>query len=110
MTRRECLALTAAPVALAADAPNFDQFLDSFTAEWMRANPEAATSSRFFPPAEQDALDAKLSPPSAIKGPQQIARAKAGLAALNKFEPRTLNPVQRLWWIPSGTPGPPGGG
>lgn len=100
MTRRELIALSptapllAAPLLAAPD--NFDQFLDSFTADWMRAHPESATSARFFPAAEQDLLDAKLSPPSAEEGPAQIARAKTGLAALRKFDPQKLTPVQRL--------------
>ncbi len=95
MTRRELLA--ASPAApLAGQTQTIDQFFDSFTAEWMRANPESATSARFFPPAEQDLLDAKLSPPSAEEGPAQVARAKAGLAALGKFDEKALTPVQRL--------------
>lgn len=98
MTRRELLALSAsasvtAPLLAAA---NIDEFFDSFTAGWMRASPERATATRFFPPAEQDVLDAKLSPPSAEAGPAQIARAKAGLAALKKFDRQQLTPIQRL--------------
>ncbi len=93
MTRRELL-LT--PAALAAQSPSIDQFFENITAEWMRAQPEFATSARFFPPAEQDVLDAKLSPPSVERAHARIARARDGLKALAKFDRRTLTPSQRL--------------
>ncbi|MBY0508070.1 MAG: DUF885 domain-containing protein [Bryobacteraceae bacterium] len=94
MNRREFVAL--APAGLLAQTPTLDQFFDNFTADWMRANPEQATSARFFPAAEQDVLDAKLSPASAIEGPARVARAKQGLAGLAKFDRAKLTPAQRL--------------
>jgi uncharacterized protein (DUF885 family) len=94
MTRRELIAL--APVALAAQGRNIDQFFDTVTADWMRASPEYATSTRFFPPAEQDVLDGKLSPPSVERTASRISRAKDILKALAKFDRQTLTPQQRL--------------
>jgi len=94
MTRREVIAL--APTLLAAQTPTLDQFFDTFTADWMRANPEQATAARFFPAAEQDVLDGKLSGPSAQEGPARVARAKQGLTSLAKFDRTKLTPAQRL--------------
>jgi uncharacterized protein (DUF885 family) len=96
MTRREWIALSAAPLAQAADSPSIDQFLESFAADWMRADPPRATGARYFPPAEQDVLDGKLAPPSAEALPTRLARAKQGLAALSKFDRSQLSASQLI--------------
>ncbi len=97
MTRRQWIALSAAaPLTHAADSPNIDQFFETFAAEWMRADPPRATRSRYFPPAEQDVLDGKLAPPSFEAQPARLARARKGLAALNKFDRSQLSAAQRI--------------
>src|SRR5579883_540651 len=97
MTLREWLAYLAAAAPLAA-APNadIDRFFDDFLAEWVRAEPEMATSMRLFTGDEQAALDAKLSDISDAAAHTRINRAKAGLAKLRTFNRATLTPAQKL--------------
>ncbi len=96
MTRRELLA--AAPTALAAQ-PNqtLHQLFDSLTTEWMRLNPESSTETRFFPPAEQDVHDGKLSPPSAQADPARLALARRGLAQLARFDLNRVSAAERVY-------------
>lgn len=95
MTRRELVALAAA-APCRAQAQTIDQYFEAFTAEWMRADPESSTIDRYFPAAEQDILDGKLSRPSAEDGPARIALARKGLAGLAKFDRGTLTAAQRV--------------
>ena len=95
MTRREWLAtLAAAPMAHAAE--NIDQFFDSFLNAWMKHEPEMATTMRFFPGAEQEAMDASLSDATDEAAHARIGRARDGLATLRRFDRATLTPEQRL--------------
>ena len=95
MTRRELLALTAAAPLLAAPSP-IDKFFDDFFEAWVRADPEAASSMRIFPAAEQERLDAHLSDASDQALHARIARARDGLATLRRFDRATLTPGQLL--------------
>src|SRR5207248_9037141 len=61
MTRRAWLALAAAAPLPAANTPDIDRFFDDFLTRWVRADPEMATTLRFFTGAEQDRLDGQLS-------------------------------------------------
>ncbi len=93
MTRRDLLAaLAAAPLVNAAS--DIDRFFDEFLTEWMRHEPEASTTMRFFPAAEQEQMDAKLSDDSEEASHARIARARQGLAALAKFDRKTMTPAQ----------------
>jgi uncharacterized protein (DUF885 family) len=87
-----CL-LTAAP-APAADA-TVDDFFNSFTAEWVRGNPNLATSARYFAGAEEDALEQQLTPVSNAYQRNRIQLARKGLAELKKFARAKMTPVQR---------------
>jgi uncharacterized protein (DUF885 family) len=111
-----CIAIRAAPaaevtaVAVGGAVPGtaaqraFDAFTDAFAAEWMRANPSAATAQQYFSGAEQDALDRELSATDAQFGMpldaaalgEFIARARRGLDQLHAFPPQDLTPVQRV--------------
>jgi uncharacterized protein (DUF885 family) len=95
MTRRESIALfAAAPMVRAAES--IDAFFESFLKSWMKHEPEMSTSMRFFPAAEQDEMDAKLSDVTDEAAHARIGRAHAGLAALRRFDRAALTPEQRL--------------
>jgi uncharacterized protein (DUF885 family) len=81
---------------------HFDTWAETFSAEWVRANPLAATVTQYFDGAEQDALDRKLAPGGAYGETigLESARAKAvlarrGLAELAAFPRRDLAAGQR---------------
>jgi uncharacterized protein (DUF885 family) len=88
------LCLIAAPL-FAADAA-FDRFIDQFTAEWVRSDPQAATQQQYFAGAEQDALDRKLTPITPAFRAARVARAAEGLNALKRFDPANLDANQRI--------------
>ncbi len=88
------LAITAL-AATAADK-NFDTWADALTAETMRASPTGATSAQFFSGAEQDALDRQLTPITKSYRAQRVAKAKAALAELAKFNRAQLDAEQSI--------------
>ncbi|HVT74011.1 MAG TPA: DUF885 domain-containing protein [Lacunisphaera sp.] len=95
------LAQPAAPaplpsVDLITTQPDFDQWVDTFCDEWMRANPTLATQAQYFTGATQDALDRKLT--SIAKGARadRVAIARRGLADLARFDSRRLTAEQRI--------------
>jgi hypothetical protein len=51
------VALSVAAVALLAQTPSVDDLFRDFSAEWIRRNPNLATSTRYFTGAEQVPLD-----------------------------------------------------
>lgn len=93
----------AAPSSSRTDA-SFDMFVDRLAADWMRANPAAATSQQYFSGAEQDSLDRQLTaqdsqygmPLGASELAAYVARARAGLQGVKNFKPDKLSPVQRV--------------
>ncbi len=95
MTRREWLAL-AASAPLAAQQNNIDQFFENFLLDWVRADPEMASNMRLLPQEEQERLDGQLSDLSDEAAHARIARAKAGLQSLAKFDRNKLTPAQRF--------------
>jgi uncharacterized protein (DUF885 family) len=108
-------AATAAPAAITPPAAalrkpatavqqSFDAFTDALAADWMRANPTAATSQQYFSGAEQDALDRELTaedpqfgmPLNAAALSAFISRAQRGLDRLRGYSLQDLTPVQRV--------------
>ena len=87
--------LAAAVSPLFAADPGFDRWIDAFSAEWMRANPTAATSTQYFTGAEQDVLDRQLTPFTAEARAARVARARRGLDSLAKFDRTALDAGQR---------------
>ncbi len=73
----------------------FDTWSDRFAADWVRANPQLATSTQYFDGAEQDALDRQLTPLTAAHRKKMIALAQAGVARLDKFLAGPLGEEQR---------------
>ncbi len=76
--------------------PAFDQWADALTVETMRATPTGATAAQFFSGAEQDALDRQLTPITKAYRAARIAKAKAALAELAKFDRARLDAEQRI--------------
>jgi uncharacterized protein (DUF885 family) len=86
-----------AAAAAPAVKPNkaFDAWADRFAEDWVRANPQEATSTQYFTGAEQDALDRQLTPLTRAQRQQRIALAKTGVARLDKFLAGPLSEEQR---------------
>lgn len=85
--------LVAAPFVHAAE---IDEFFDSFTAEWVRGNPDLATGLRYFNGAEQDALERQLTPRTREYSLGRIALARKGLDQLRQFDLTKVTRTQRL--------------
>jgi uncharacterized protein (DUF885 family) len=87
-----------------ATAMSFDTFADNLAADWMRANPRAATSQQYFSGKEQDTLDGELTAEDAQYGlpldpaalAALVARARSALDQLKTFRPASLSAVQRV--------------
>src|ERR1019366_542252 len=62
-----------------AAAPAFDAWVDAFTADWIRADPNAATETQYFSGAEQDTLDRQLTPVTRQFRASRVAAANKGL-------------------------------
>jgi uncharacterized protein (DUF885 family) len=89
---------------LTAAQRSFDIFTDQLAADWMRANPVAATAQQYFQNEEQDALDRDLTAVDAQFGmplDEQalsafVARARGGIDRLKRFPRAQLTPTQRV--------------
>jgi uncharacterized protein (DUF885 family) len=98
------LIVSAVASAGAAGPPSFDAWAEHLAADWMRANPMSATATQYFSGGEQDALDRKLTAVDAQYGTPlgsadlaaYIARARAGLKELRRFQRDQLSAVQRI--------------
>ena len=90
------LGLLLSPTILTAATPSFDQWVDAFSADWMRTDPSGATSVQYFSGAEQDALDRQLTPITKEYRAARVAAAKQALAELAKFDPAKFTPSQRI--------------
>lgn len=81
---------------LPAQQPNIDDFFRNFTAEWVRSNPNLATSSRYFTGEEQDRLERQLTPETLAYRRSRIELARRGLTGLAKFDRSKLTEIQRV--------------
>jgi uncharacterized protein (DUF885 family) len=81
---------------LVAGAATFNRFCDTFAAEWIRADPQAASALQYFNGAEQDALDRQLTPITKEARAARVAAALRGLAELRRFDRGSLDSVQRI--------------
>jgi uncharacterized protein (DUF885 family) len=92
-----CLCLLALPaLAQAQGSSNIEQFFDTFTADWVRRDPDLATATRYFSGAEQDRLEQQLTPNTRAFELERVALAKRGLSELAKFDTAKLTESQRL--------------
>ncbi len=88
------LSITVQPCLAAAS--DFDDFCDSFSAAWVRADPQLATSLHYFSGAEQESLDRRLTPITREARAARVEVARRGLAELRRFDRARLNPTQRI--------------
>lgn len=95
-------AALAAPAAQAAVKPDvkpnkaFDTWAEKFAEDWVRLNPQGATSTQYFSGAEQAKLDRELTPLTRAQRQKTLALAKAGLARLDKWMAGPLDANQRV--------------
>lgn len=61
--------------------PDINGFFERFTADWVRADPQLATTTQYFSGAEQDKLDGELTPQTAQFRKEQVERARRALAS-----------------------------
>jgi uncharacterized protein (DUF885 family) len=73
-----------------------DDFFRDFTAEWVRGNPNGATSSRYFSGEEQDRLERQLTPQTAAYQRSRIQLARKGLTELARFDGAAMDEIQRV--------------
>ena len=95
MTRAFAAALLLA-ASLPGQTPTIDDFFRDFTAEWVRGNPNLATSERYFTGAEQARLERQLTPDTLAYRRARIQLAKQGLAQLQKFDRSKFTDTQRI--------------
>jgi uncharacterized protein (DUF885 family) len=83
--------------AVTAVKPNkaFDAWADRFAEDWVRANPQLATSTQYFEGSEQDALDRQLTPQTHAQREKMVELAKTGVARLDAFLAGPLSEEQR---------------
>jgi uncharacterized protein (DUF885 family) len=79
-----------------AQPASIDDFFRSVTDEWMRTNPNAAISARYFTGETQDALEAQMTPWTREWRQQRVALARRALADLKKFDRTRFTAEQRL--------------
>jgi uncharacterized protein (DUF885 family) len=89
-----CLAL--AQASSSAGLAALDTFFTRFTDEWVRGNPDLATSSRYFSGEEQNRLEQQLTPRTRAYDLERIKLAKRGLAELAKFDRSKMTDSQRV--------------
>jgi uncharacterized protein (DUF885 family) len=89
-----CLAL--AQASSSAGLAALDTFFSRFTDEWVRGNPDLATSSRYFSGEEQNRLEQQLTPRTRAYELERIKLARRGLAELAKFDRSKMTDSQRV--------------
>src|SRR3984893_7777205 len=81
---------------LPAQPRNIDDFFRDFTAEWVRGNPNLATSSRYFSGEEQNRLEQQLTPETDAYRRARIQLARKGLVQLGTFDHARMTESQQV--------------
>jgi uncharacterized protein (DUF885 family) len=89
-----CLLVVALTVS--AQQREVDDFFRDFTAEWVRGNPDLATSSRYFKGLVQDRLERQLTPLTNDYRRSRIQLARKGLAEVARFDSAKMSESQRI--------------
>ncbi len=76
--------------------PDIDQFLDRFSREWLRGDPQRASDLHVFTGEEQDRMDRALTPATLAFQQSRVSLARKGLVELKKFDRAKLTPQQRI--------------
>jgi uncharacterized protein (DUF885 family) len=87
--------LALASCRAAAPAPSIDAFFDTFTADWVRMNPNQAIATRYFTGAEQDALETQITPLTREWRSRRVELARRGLMELAAFDREQLTETRR---------------
>src|SRR5580658_2634710 len=90
------LILLALPAQQAPQQRSIDDFFRTFTDEWVRGNPNQATSARYFTGEEQDRFERQLTPETRAYRESRIQLARKGLAELAKADRSKMTEAQRL--------------
>ncbi len=85
-----------AAATLLAQAPTLADFMDRFTAEWIRTSPDQAAATRYFPGPEQQAFERQLTPLTAAWARNRRDLARRGLTELARFDSARLTRADRL--------------
>lgn len=89
-----------APVAQEAVAVKpyqaFDTWADRFAEDWVRMNPQLATSTQYFSGAEQAKLDRELTPLTQAQRDRMRQLAQDGLKRLDGFKAEPLDATQKI--------------
>lgn len=91
-----CVCAMAWPAVAQERSADIGRFFDEFTDEWVRRDPDLATSTRYFSGAEQERLEQQLTPNTRAWSLERIALAKRGLAELSRFDVAKLDEPQRI--------------
>jgi uncharacterized protein (DUF885 family) len=91
----QALAAPAAATQAVKSNAAFDKWADKFAQDWVRLNPQLATSTQYFSGAEQAALDRQLTPITQAQRMKVRALARQGLAQLAKYMAGPLAETQR---------------
>jgi uncharacterized protein (DUF885 family) len=89
-----CLALAQANQSAARSG--VDGFFARFADDWVRADPDLATSSRYFTGEQQSRLERQLTPRTRAHELERIKLAKRGLSELAKFDRNKMTDSQRV--------------
>jgi uncharacterized protein (DUF885 family) len=95
MTKRSVLFLLLVST-LSAQTRSIDDFFRDFTAQWVRGNPNLATSTRYFTGEEQDRLERQLTPVTQAYNRARIQLARTGLSQLARFDRAGMTETQRV--------------
>ena len=90
------LACVVFALPLPAPEQTIDDFFRTFTDDWVRHDPNLATSTRYFTGEEQDRLERQLRPETQAWKRDRIRRARQGLAELRKFDRARMTETQRV--------------
>ena len=77
-------------------ARTVSDFFRDFTADWMRANPNQAASTRYFSGAEQDRFEEQLAPNTPASRHEVVLLAQKGLTELATFDPARMSVTERV--------------
>src|SRR6188508_1955108 len=83
-------------ITLSAQQRGVEDFFSAFTAEWVRGNPDLATSSRYFKGLIQDRLERQLTPLTNDYRRSRIQLARKGLTELARFDSAKMTESQRI--------------
>lgn len=92
-----CLCVLPLTISLAHAQPEpIEEFFETFTAEWVRANPNLAISTGYFTGEEQRLLEQQLTSLAPAQRQAQLERARRGLQQLAQYDLNSLPDALRI--------------